>query len=122
MGHSVGSMPGEANGAQRAEGISLTGPATFDQELYGGDDRAGYVGSIGVADDADQDERERALARCAIVLFLCCARVQLALALVRPFRVAGAARQPRLWQLMCCCGPKPGRGMSAAEPCTVFEL
>ena len=58
-------MPGEANGAQRTEGISLTGPVTFDQELYGGDDRAGYVGSIGVADDADQDERERALARCA---------------------------------------------------------
>lgn len=60
-------MPGEVehgNGTQRADGIALTGAVTFDQDLYGGDDRAGYVGSIGVADDEQQDERERALARC----------------------------------------------------------
>ncbi|KAK9834053.1 hypothetical protein WJX81_006031 [Elliptochloris bilobata] len=55
-------MPGEANGTQRADGIALTGAVAFDQELYGGDDRAGYVGSIGVADDEQQDERERTLA------------------------------------------------------------
>ena len=90
-------MPGEANGAQRAEGVSLTGPVTFDQELYGGDDRAGYVGSIGVADDADQDERERTLARCAIVSLQFCARLQHELALLRHHGAAGAVRQPHWW-------------------------
>jgi hypothetical protein len=66
-GLGVVTMPGEVehgNGTQRADGIALTGAVTFDQDLYGGDDRAGYVGSIGVADDEQQDERERALARC----------------------------------------------------------
>lgn len=70
------SMPGEvehSNGAQRVEGIALTGTVAFDQELYGGDDRVGYVGSIGVADDDQQDERERALARFARAINLLCA-------------------------------------------------
>ena len=98
-------MPGEANGAQRADGISLTGAVTFDQELYGGDDRAGYVGSIGVADDAEQDERERALARCAEISLLRCAWLQQAPVLVDMTRVGWAARQPRSWWLRAAAAP-----------------
>ena len=51
-------------GTQR-QGMPLTGPAEFDQDLYGQNDPyAGYEKSIGVAgDDELEDERERALAK-----------------------------------------------------------
>lgn len=41
---------------QQANGISLTGAPTFDQDLYGaGDDRyAGYERSIGLAEEDDE--------------------------------------------------------------------
>lgn len=50
---------------QQANGISLTGAPTFDQELYGaGDDRyAGYERSIGLAEE--EDERAQAVERCS---------------------------------------------------------
>lgn len=41
---------------QQANGVSLTGAPTFDQDLYGaGDDRyAGYERSIGLAEEEDE--------------------------------------------------------------------
>ena len=53
-----------ANGTQR-QGMSLAGPAQFDQDLYGqGTPYGGYVPSIGVTgDDEVEDDRERAMAR-----------------------------------------------------------
>lgn len=60
-------MAGPEQDEQRQEGVSLTGIA-YDKELYdGGSDRfAGYTQSIGVGEDDEQDEREQALARCAL--------------------------------------------------------
>lgn len=52
---------------QQANGISLTGAPTFDQDLYGGgDDRyEGYERSIGLAEE--QDERAQAVERFVIL-------------------------------------------------------
>lgn len=59
---SFASMAENGNGEQN--GVPTKG-TTFDQELYGASDRyAGFDTSIGLDVGDEQDERERALAKC----------------------------------------------------------
>lgn len=52
------------DGNSEQNGVPITG-TTFDQELYGASDRyAGFDTSIGLDVGDEQDERERALAKC----------------------------------------------------------
>ena len=52
------------DGTSEQNGVSLTG-TTMDRELYGEADRfAGFDQSIGLDVEEEQDDRERALARC----------------------------------------------------------
>lgn len=46
------------------KGVALTGSVVYDKDLYGGEEDGGYVQSLGVGADDEQDEREQALSRC----------------------------------------------------------
>jgi hypothetical protein len=49
--------------ADARAGVALTGAVAFDKDLYGGQDRDDYVGSIAALDADEVDEQEQALAR-----------------------------------------------------------